>query len=277
MNQNESPIERFAALVRQELGADEVRIVEGEGDGAGTFGSATTLSVALGNDRQVLVAFFTAPPNLESLRERLELLVASFGQTVGAEAPWNRAAPVAVLHDELEALARRAGAADAVVIDARSPIVWGATEDELALRPSYEPDVIPLPERVPSSAPPTPPGDGADVLTLTLPAGPHRAPGDDALAYRAISAVRALPEVGTLHRGGHLRHSVREADFGFVARSFASIYVLIVVFDSVYDEVGAERAIVHALPAIERLVTALPPIDPTPVTGRMAIRRPRRR
>jgi hypothetical protein len=49
-----------------------------------------------------------------------------------------------------------------------------------------------------------------------------------------------------------------------VARSFASIYVLIVVFESPFDELRAEQAIEDGLPRIERLVLALPPLDPKP-------------
>src|SRR5262249_41254157 len=40
---------------------------------------------------------------------------------------------------------------------------------------------------------------------------------------RAIFEVRALPEMATLPRGGHVHHMVSGADFGYVARSFAAI------------------------------------------------------
>src|SRR5262249_18547005 len=95
---------------------------------------------------------------------------------------------------------------------------------------------------------------------------------------RAIFEVRALPEMATLPRGGHVHHTVSGADFGYVARSFAGIYVLVLVFDATFDELRAKRAIVHALPAIERLVLALPPLDPgPPVAGVVALRGRRRR
>jgi hypothetical protein len=81
----------------------------------------------------------------------------------------------------------------------------------------------------------------------------------------------------TLHRGGHVHHTVSEADLGFVARSFAAIYVLILAFRGPFDELRAKRAIVHALPIIERLVLALPPQDPAPLMGGVVALRPRLR
>ena len=43
------------------------------------------------------------------------------------------------------------------------------------------------------------------------------------------------------------------------------------------DELRAKRATVHALPIIERLVLALPPRDPVPTSGAVALPRRRRR
>jgi hypothetical protein len=66
-----------------------------------------------------------------------------------------------------------------------------------------------------------------------------------------------------------------------VAHAFASIYLLVVVFEpnKVFDELRAERAIVHSLPRVERFVMALPPHEPEPTQGAgvIAMRRPRRR
>jgi hypothetical protein len=71
----------------------------------------------------------------------------------------------------------------------------------------------------------------------------------------------------------------REEAFGFVARSFGGIYVLLVIYEAPFDELRAERAIAERLPRIERLVMALPPLDPRPApnAGVMALRRGRRR
>ena len=93
---------------------------------------------------------------------------------------------------------------------------------------------------------------------------------------RAMAEVRGLPDLAGLRRGGHLRHMVTEPGFGYVARSFAAIYVLVVIFDGPFEELLVKRAIAQALPTIERLVAALPPLDPRPTAGVAALR-PRRR
>ena len=54
-----------------------------------------------------------------------------------------------------------------------------------------------------------------------------------------------------------------------MARAFASIYVLMLVFKGTYSELHAEAALLHALPVIERLVLALPPVEPPPKGGRV--------
>jgi hypothetical protein len=54
-----------------------------------------------------------------------------------------------------------------------------------------------------------------------------------------------------------------------MARSFANIYLLAVVFDADFSELHVESAIVHALPAVEQLLFALPPVDPPPKGARV--------
>jgi hypothetical protein len=97
------------------------------------------------------------------------------------------------------------------------------------------------------------------------------------LARRAIAEVRALPELAELHKGAHVRATVSNEGFGYVARSFASIYVVVLVYGGPFDELLAKRALTHVLPIIERLVAALPPLDPGPPTAGVAAIRARRR
>jgi hypothetical protein len=135
--------------------------------------------------------------------------------------------------------------------------------------------------------------DGGDTRTYdevmaAIPADVRAARGERARAARdawartmrarrAMAEVRAFPEMGTLHKGGHLRHMVSEPGFGFTARSFAAIYVLILIFDRPFEELLVKRAMAQALPVIERLVAALPPLEPPPPTAGVAAMRVRRR
>jgi hypothetical protein len=107
----------------------------------------------------------------------------------------------------------------------------------------------------------------------------ERGGGMAVASRRAVLAARALPEIAALRRGKHVRHVEREGEVPFLAHSFASIYLLVVVYENAFDEIRAERAVVDALPRVERLVLALPPLDPGPPfqgAGVAAIR-PKRR
>ena len=49
-----------------------------------------------------------------------------------------------------------------------------------------------------------------------------------------------------------------------LARGFAQVYLLVLIYDGTLNELQAEGAAVRALPAIERLVLSLPPVEPPP-------------
>jgi hypothetical protein len=308
-----APLEEFLAIIRRDLAAEDARILE---PGAPPQNEGAVTERALPGDHRLVVKFATTPPDLDARLRRLDMLVDSFQSMLATEltgAPFGRPSPARSLHDELAALAKRAGAVDALVIDARSPVVWGAAVEE-----HIEP---PETAELPSVPPPEPSGvidaprekeaiirvvkppvrrlraaPGRKTLGKSEPAEPksavkpdrlghiHRVPdpepeptGRDPASDRAIQAVRALPEMATLHKGGHIHESASQPDFGYVARSFAGIYVLVLVFREPFDELRAKRATVHALPIIERLVLALPPLDPAPMAGAMALPRRRRR
>lgn len=95
---------------------------------------------------------------------------------------------------------------------------------------------------------------------------------------RAVSLIRALPSLTLLHKGRHVRE-VSRAGSSYLVLSFSGIYLLCLVFEGDFDELRAERAAQESLPRIERLVLALPPLDPDPqpTGGVVALRRPRRR
>jgi hypothetical protein len=243
-------INDFLALVRRELGADDARIVPAD-EADATEGEAL-LRHDLSNSRALVVSYATPPADLEARGRRLELLVSSFHALLeGPRERDSRTPPAQSLREELRALAERAEAIDALVIDARSPVVWGSALADCSA------------EGQPKSKGPQPAND--------LDSRP-------AACRRAIDAVRALPSLETLHKGGHLYHTEAFPDFAYVAHSFAAIYVLVLAYGSAPDEVRAHRAVQLALPTIERLVLALPPHDPPPnLAGVIALRRPRRR
>ncbi len=274
------PLERLISLVRRELGADDVRVLEGP---LPAVAAPNVIHVELVDGRKLAVAFASAPPSRDALVRRLDMLVLTFAQSLEEE-PSSRGAvrssPGHSLREELRALAARAQAVDAVVIDANSPVIWGAALVEPAARPELTNLAmlrVSQSQLVESGRPAT--GDPFAEEDAS-PEGAEAAPPSRSptLTARAIAEVRALPQLGEVHKGRHLQHMTRDANFGCVARSFAGIYLLIVVFDQPFDELRAERAIGEGLPRIERLVLALPPLDPKPApqAGVMSLRRPRR-
>ena len=291
---NEEALSRFLELCAREMDASDVRA-----EARGTVQpSANVIVVPLGERSEVVVTFDDTPADIDARQRRLEMLATAFSAAIegaGPERP--KRVKRRSLRRELEALAIRADAIDAVVIDAHSPIVWGAVAGPVA---SPVTNVIPLNaesrariERIQEShrdliavVDDDDDDDSDDASELHRPAGSDDrtsatpAPGTPSpLTTRAVAEVRALPATAQLHRGGHLAHNKRDDHYGVVARSFAAIYVLILVFDKAFDMLRAERALREGLPIIERLVLALPPFDPEPAprAGVIALRRPRRR
>jgi hypothetical protein len=288
---------RFSALVKRELGADDVRIL----DLADTPSPAPNVLYApLVGGRQIAVTFVTAPENPPALLRRLEILARTFAhalQDTGGDARPNRPPVLASLHDELKALARRAQAIDGMVLDAHSPVVWGSAHAPVPQRHAHTSESVGealerLEEsrrellRVIHEIGTEPNGSGVDDAERepVVPPAPVSVDvlGDNdaspEVSHRAIQEVRELPGIPALRRGRPLVHVVREAEFGYVARSFAGIYLLVLVFDAPFDELRAERALVEAMPRIEGLVLALPPLDPgpAPTANVVAFRRRRR-
>src|SRR5580692_2124213 len=124
----EAPLDELLAIVARDLGASAVRIAPAEEP----VQAGAVLSCALPDGRRVVAAFGEAPPDVEARRRRLEMLVSAFTDTL---APSERGKPRAqasrTLKEELDALVQRAGAVEAVVIDAHSPVVWGSASGEV--------------------------------------------------------------------------------------------------------------------------------------------------
>ena len=270
------PLERLIGLVRRELGADDVRVLEGS---LPAVAAPNVIHASLADGRVLAVAFASAPSSREALVRRLDMLIETFAQSLeedGAARREPRASAVESLQLALRALVLAAQAVDAVVIDANSPVVWGSAVEERPVRHdlgNVELVDISRHQLVESGRPVA--GDPfSDDETPEPPEGETAA-----LTARAVREVRALPALAEMPKGRQMTHMSREASFGCVARSFAGIYVLVVVYDGPFDELRAERTIGERLSRIERLVLALPPLDPkpAPTAGVMALRRGRRR
>ena len=250
-------LERFLALVKRELGCDDAQVVDRPGEGE----DARVLLAAL-PDGRVLAARFAEPPvDAEARRRRLVTLVSTFDDLFADTIESRRSRPpvASSLHDELSALCARAVALNALVVDANSPIVWGAAHPE-GLTPR-SPD---------------------DSAVMGIGGQEKDRPDEESqvlgASRRVLRAVRGWEDLAALRRGRRLRRVDREGDAPLLAHSFAGIYVLVLAFAAAFDELRAERAILDALPRVERLVLALPPLDPEPSQGggAVALRRPRR-
>lgn len=374
------PISEFVEVVKRSLAAKDVRILS---EGEAPPSSEQTLACELPTGQMLAVLFEDRPANPDSARRRLEMLVRAFASTLSAAGePHSTVNKAHALHHELAALVGRAGALDAVVIDANSPAIWGGASLELPEiieeEPAREPDnVIRIDRQSPAArrselidrarelgirafealaidpramqliprevceahrfVPLFGVGSGL-LLAMADPtdlAGVHRAvmatglevepclanerlirfvlawnhagekrtqgdvagsPEPEAMSSReelaktvcdrwarhfairrAIQLVRTMPEMAMLHKGGHLNRTITEPSFAVIVRSFAAIYVLVVVFPGPFDEIRAKHAISQGLPIIESLVLALPPRDPPPsISGAKAMRHPTR-
>jgi hypothetical protein len=255
----QADLDRFLALVRRELGAEEARVLEADAEASE---DPRDIACRMLDGRAVLARFTEAPRDREAKQRRLEMLASTFDAVV-EEGPHSRRSRPPVqssLHDELAALCARATALNAIVIDANSPVVWGAAHAEGVV---MQPPLASSP-RI-AEAPANDEGERSGGMAVA--------------SRRAVSAARGLPDIAALRKGRHIRHTERDVEVPFVAHSFASIYLLILVYEAEFDELRAERAIVDALPRVERLVLALPPLDPQPddSAGAVALRRPKRR
>jgi hypothetical protein len=146
-------------------------------------------------------------------------------------------------------------------------LVWTRTPPDFAARRLDE-ELERLSERAGSS--------GALVFDLASPVvwGASRLHSDDSrkLYQALIDCVREAHSQLRQHHTSRLR--VNPATECLV-RPFAGLYYIALAFDADISEPIALGAIVHAMPIIERLVLALPPVDPPP-GGAKIVRMPPR-
>lgn len=297
--------DRFLSLAQRELSADDVRLLE---HGQQPPQAENVVLARLADGRHVVASFGETPKDKDALTRRLAMLAGTFADALAnppSEKTRARQPVVTSLHEELKALAQRARAHDVVVIDGDSPVVWGCASirarprarTEMLLRdvsdrelsaqdePSNPSPLHAVPDESGPLEPTAPTGNlrVAPPPAESAPAvAPHVAEEEEEeepeITQHAIARIRQLPTLDLLHKGKHVRHVSREGAY-YLVLSFSSIYLLCLVFDGEFDELRAERAAQESLPRIERLVLALPPLDPDPqpVGGVAALRRPRRR
>lgn len=280
---------RLVELARREMDADDARVELGGRDPS----DSRVVWCTLGDGCRLVVSFAEAPGDPAAARARLEALASAFaGLTTeprrDTDPPSLREPLQRRIDAELEALALRAEALAAVVIDEKSPVVWGQS----AARDSSE-DVATLAETAALSEEAAAQGldlaallaavdvsmqlaktslRAADAQRMAARIDRVRHYADDrdergwqvyVLIARAVTRVRAETAKPDF-TSGHLRLALHADTLGVWARSFATIYVLVMVYEEAFSELHAEGAALHALPLIERLILALPPIDPSP-------------
>ncbi len=288
---------RLTLILQRDLGASVVRFVR---SAEAPEPSDKVLVRATSHGPVVVAVFDDSPPDLDAKARRMEMLVDSFAEMLApppSEGPRHRThVPGRSLSGELSALVGRADALAALVVDARSPVVWGAShvheaadseEDDSEIAKLYRKAahaglhfdaLVSTPLLDTAHDEENDEGDegGGHVDELTTP---ERAElwRRVLLVRNALAAARALPHVANLHKGEHLHETVRTPELSYTVRSFATIYMLLLVFDRPFDELRAERSVALALPTIERLVLALPPREPTPPMAGVGAIRMRRR
>lgn len=281
---------RFLEYVRRELGADDVR-----GEIGGREPGPDDIWGTMPGGIRVVAVFDTPPDDPAAARAKLRALVESFASLAAPrdEVPQGPQPRVGVGHDlddALDVLAQRARALAALVIDDTSPVIWGSSlvphgpEDvdeamwvarvssaiaALGLEPLDL--LVKDADSVRTALMATGASDAAALsrdLERLRELGARVLDRPHLIAMRGIAAVREAEgkETSPLPAGLHL-----------MVREFATIYRLVLVFEAGFSELHAEAALIHALPAIERLVTSLPPRDPVSGGAKVAVLRRLRR
>lgn len=281
-------------VVKRELDAVEARIELGTREPD----DARILCSSLKSGWRLVVVFTSPPTAREELCERLDALAKSFTGLTTHPDDWSAMSRELVarrLDDELAEIAERSGAARALVIDRQSPMIWGTsgarrgdedvdtgikTAEALDAVVKTGVDVAELLRGGADGVRELLDKRGAPATFLSRESDRIRSESRSENAWRhhllvsrAIRGVRRSLRADT--QGAHLREMVHQPDCSYLARSFASIYCLLLVFDGAFSELHAEAAAVHGIGAIERLVLALPPVDPPPRGGKLiSLRQP---
>jgi len=280
---------RLLALIERELAADDARAELG-----GRPPDDERFVWAPMGDRWRVVVTYDAPPaDRPAKQARLEAMLAPFSHSDRLiEAPAVHLDRQSIeLDEELDRLAERTGAVAALVFDERSPVVWGSSAPRAE---GWDVEMMELvrtmvddaeaagiePGRWLADDPPSTEELAAAGVDATLgqrwahrfgrlaDLAPSWERADWDIALQVATAVGVARDACT---GGHApeRFADHGESWGVFARGFAQIYLLALVFDGKYSELHAEGPLVRALPHIETLVLALPPIEPPPRSAKV--------
>ncbi|MFI5307401.1 MAG: hypothetical protein ACHQ53_08625 [Polyangiales bacterium] len=285
---------RFLELLCKEIGAVDARAELGGRDPD----DPRSLFINLPGGFRLVALFEAAPEDRAEKQSRLEQLAQGFSHTVGETALGSLSPSIAPdspyrrLDAALEALRTRSGAVSVAVLDVQSPVLWGSSEHQRhtddveamvqigqALRATLEAGITldaicslqadDVPARLRDL--------GVDPDRASLLGGVLSQRDETALRHHLLTCLAVARARGEAQASPGTRWAHHEMQFGYFVRGFANIYLLINVFEGAFSELYVESAVVHALPAIEQLLLALPPLDPGPVAQGGRVIRMRRR
>ncbi|HMI94095.1 MAG TPA: hypothetical protein VK509_22130 [Polyangiales bacterium] len=273
---------RFLDLVRKELDAQDTRAELGGLDPD----DDRLLWARIAGGFRVVVVFSAPPPDRDDKQAHLDHLVAGFAQTLTQASlpapPSVPETPVKRLDEALEALRARTGAVNVVIVDSHSPVMWGACDPERhgddvgdlvktgdAIRTLLAADVdldaicaLRGPDAARGLRELSVRGEALALLARVLEGSDETVMRHNLLTCLAVARTRH--EVSSPTPTPNSRWVHHDVQFGYLVRGFANIYLLVLVFEGAFSELYVESAVVHGLPAIEQMLIALPPQDPTP-------------
>ncbi|MFK7989211.1 MAG: hypothetical protein AB8I08_24545 [Sandaracinaceae bacterium] len=295
------PRSKLLDVVRRELNAADARIEWG-----GTPPSVPhQVSATLPDGWRVVVTFAEPPSDRAGVQSKLNALVGPFLEVaVSLVVPVvaNPALPNAKqdeLDEALDELAERTGARAAVVIDERSPMVWGCSGARAsgwdldgmrrlrALAEEMQPSGVDAIRWVADGPPPEANWAAAGIDPTVAQRWGHRAGRIASMApewdhgqwTEAHQIALAMGAARAACTGGRApeRFVAHDDDWGVFTKGFAQIYLLALVYDGPFSELHAEGPLVRALPVIESLVLSLPPVEPPPKSAKViSLKRPSR-
>ena len=276
---------RFLDLLKQELDADDARAEVGGADPR----DPRLVWTNLPGGWRLVVCFAEEPADPGEKQRQLHKLVDGFSPTLDdGQLPAPPSPPVDSafrrLDAALEALRSRTGGVGAAIVDIQSPVLWGSSDPqrhsddveqlaevgraiEAARDAGLDLDELLALESADVGARLRDVGvddESAALLGQALQEGDEAARRHHLLTCAAVACAREAAG-----RDKEARWAHHESQFGYFVRSFANIYLLVVVFEGAFSELHVESTVLHALPGIEQLLLSLPPLDPKPRGARV--------